>query len=211
MSRLGSKLLGELREVEHGFGTRTDGYWTPPEQTAKLHQVHGRAVLRAETAGHLGDGDALMTAQPGIWLEIRTADCVPLLIADPVRRVVAAVHAGWRGTEAAIAAETVRAMGAEWGCAAADLLVAIGPSIGACCFEVGDEVAARFPGHITRWDPRAHVDLVSANREQVLGAGVAPERIEALGLCTACDAERFHSFRRDRGDGRLVTAIRLTA
>ncbi len=209
MSRLGSKLLGALRGIEHGFGTRNDGYWTPLEQTAKLHQVHGRAVIRAEAAGHLGDGDALMTAKPGIWLEIRTADCVPLLIADPVRRVVAAVHAGWRGTEAAIAAEAVRAMGAEWGCEAGDLQVAIGPSIGVCCFEVGDEVAAHFPGHITQRDPRAHVDLVSANREQLMGAGVATERIDTLGLCTTCDAGQFYSFRRDRGEGRMVTAIRL--
>jgi len=202
-----SALLGAVAGLEHAFGTRAEGIWTPEAETAKLHQVHGAAVVRVSAPGHFGDGDALVTDQPGLWLEIRTADCVPLLIADPARRVVAAVHAGWRGTDARIAAAAVGALAREWGSRPSELLVAIGPSIGGCCFAVGEEVAARFAGHITRTEPQACVDLVSANREQLAAAGV--EQIDALGLCTVCEPERFHSFRRDKGAGRMVAGIRL--
>jgi YfiH family protein len=195
--------------VDHGFGTRHDGSWTPPGHTAKLHQVHGARITAVETAGHHGDGDALMTATPALWLEIRTADCVPLFIVDPVLRVVAAVHAGWRGTAAAIAAHTVAAMAASYGTRPVNLLVAIGPSIGACCFAVGEEVAAHFPGHITRFAARSHVNLVSANQAQLAAAGVQPHNIEPVGLCTMCHPLQFHSFRRDRDTGRMVSAIQI--
>ncbi len=202
-----SELLGAIAGIDHAFGTRAEGIWTPPAETAKLHQAHGAAVVRVDAPGHCGDGDALVTGQPGLWLEIRTADCVPLLIADPVLRVVAAVHAGWRGTEARIVEATVAALAREWGSRPGDLRVAIGPSIGGCCFEVGEDVAAHFVGHITRTAPRPCVDLVSANREQLAAAGVTS--IDALGLCTVCEPDRFHSFRRDKGTGRMVAAIRL--
>lgn len=195
--------------IEHGFGTRDAGAWTPPERTARLHQVHGSGVVGVARPGDHGDGDALITGTPDLWLEIRTADCVPVLLADPERRVVAAIHAGWRGTAATIAQVTVDALRREWGCQPDELYAAIGPAIGACCFAVGEEVAAHFPGHITRQGTAIHADLVGANRQQLLGAGVAAERIGSLALCTACDPSRFHSFRRDRGEGRLVAAIRI--
>jgi len=167
MTPLRASRLAALTWLEHGFGTRGDGAWTPAAETARLHQIHTDQVVAVGTPGHHGDGDALITAQPGLWLEIRTADCVPILIVDTERRVVAAVHAGWRGTAAAIARVTVEEMRRKWDCQPADLAVAIGPSIGVCCFEVGEEVAGQFPGHFTRPGARAHVNLVSANREQL--------------------------------------------
>ena len=209
MSVLRAASLDSQAWLDHGFGTRHDGAWTPQERTARLHQVHGAGVVGVTTEGHHGDGDTLITATPGLWLEIRTADCVPLLIADPERRVVAAVHAGWRGTAAQIAKRTVEALVRDWGCGAKQLIVSIGPCIAACCFAVGEDVAAHFPGHITRSLPQPHVDLVAANRHQLLEAGVDEEQIESLGLCTVCEQELFHSFRRDHSDGRMVAAIAI--
>jgi polyphenol oxidase len=195
--------------VAHGFGTRDDGAWTPFEQTARLRQVHAAGVVAVTAPGEQGDGDASITAVPGVWLEIRTADCVPLLLADPVRRIVAAVHAGWRGTAAAISRTTVETLQYEWGSNPIDIHVAIGPCIAACCFEVGEDVAAHFPGHVDKSTTRPHVDLVSANRQQLVAAGIPAANIEDLNLCTVCDPARFHSFRRDRGTGRMIAAIQI--
>ena len=206
---LRSLRLDGISWLAHGFGTRHDGAWTPLELTARLHQVHAAGVVGVSMPGDHGDGDALITSTPGLWLEIRTADCVPLLLADPVRGVVAAVHAGWRGTAGAISRITVETLRREWGSNPADLQVVIGPCIAACCFEVGEDVAAQFPGHITRSEPRPRVDLVDANREQLMAAGVPSKGIESLDLCTVCDPGAFHSFRRDRGPGRMVAAIQI--
>lgn len=209
MTPLLSSRLESISWLEHGFGTRHDGAWTPPAQTAKLRQVHSAGVVGVSIAGDHGDGDALITSTPGIWLEIRTADCVPILLADPIRRIVAAVHAGWRGTAAAISRIAVDTLRSEWGSSPGDLLVAIGPCIASCCFEVDEEVAAQFSGHITHSTPRPHVDLVSANRQHLIAAGVPAATIETLDLCTVCDPGRFESFRRDRGAGRMFAAIQI--
>lgn len=203
---LTSELLERETWLEHGFGTRHDGAWTPDASTARLKQTHSATSVSTFAPGHFGEGDALLSTQQGLWLEIRTADCVPVLIADPVRRAVAAIHAGWRGTAARIVAEAIEQL-VDAGSRRADLLAAIGPSIGACCFEVGKNVADHFPDDRIHRDPRPHVDLIEANRRQLIGAGV--QRIDALGRCTHCDAETFHSFRRDKGDGRMVNAIRV--
>jgi YfiH family protein len=195
--------------VAHGFGTRHDGYWTPPAQTAKLHQVHGADVVVVTAAGQFGDGDALITASPGLWLEIRTADCVPVLVYDKRQKIVAAVHAGWRGTAAEITGVTIRTFLHNYASRSQDLFAAVGPRISACCFEVGDEVASHFPGYITQGYPRPHVDLGEANRAQLVGEGVPASQIEVLSHCTCCDAEQFHSFRRDKGNGRMVSSIAI--
>lgn len=203
---LTSALLSRETWLEHGFGTRHDGAWTPDASTARLKQTHSADVVSAGVAGHCGEGDALLSAEAGLWLEIRTADCVPILFADPARRVVAAVHAGWRGTAARIVVETIERLVSE-GSRRGDLLAAIGPAIGACCFEVGEDVAAHFPGERIDRAPRPHVDLIAANRRQLVDAGVA--HIDSLSACTHCDESMFYSFRRDKGDGRMVSAIRV--
>ena len=161
----------------------------------------------------LGDGDALISNQPGTLLAVRTADCLPILIADPRNRAVAAVHAGWRGTIQEIAPKTVQAMAREFGSRPEDLVVAIGPGIGYCCFAVGPEVAVQFaPYFPERKDlsERAEVDLTEATIRQLRRNDAGVRQIAGSGLCTVCQPEHFHSYRRDReAAGRMVAAIGL--
>lgn len=207
MEPLKSALFDRLPWLDHGFATRLTQDW--PEQYTSLKQIHSDVVAVADgVSGCIGRGDALVTTEPGKWIGVRTADCVPILIADERRRVVAAVHAGWRGTVAEIAPKTVALMQERFNSNPADLLIAVGPGIGPCCFEVGPEVAARFPEEFH--SGLRNIDLAGANCRQLLDARVQPERIEMLGYCTMCNADRFHSFRRDReASGRMVTAIQL--
>jgi YfiH family protein len=199
-----SELLRELPWLWHGFGSRLSEGW-PNGAYTTVKQIHSDIVVVSDgTAAGLAQGDALITATPGDRVGIRTADCVPILMVDPENRVVAAVHAGWRGTVAEIARRTVDAMQQTFGAKAADLRAAIGPCIAQCCFEVGPEVAERFGLRAER----TRIDLVDSNRRQLLSAGLMDANIDISGLCTACDAERFHSFRRDKeASGRMVAAI----
>lgn len=156
-------------------------------------------------------GDAVATRIPGRWVGIRTADCVPLLLADTAHRAVAAVHAGWRGTLANIAGTAIDQMREVYGTQSEDLLVAIGPCIAECCFEVGPEVAEQFEPLLKFETLPSHVDLVEANLRQLLAAGVPAEHVDVADLCTMCEADQFHSWRRDReASGRMVSAIRIS-
>jgi purine-nucleoside/S-methyl-5'-thioadenosine phosphorylase / adenosine deaminase len=197
-----STLLADLPWVIHGFGCRATHGW-PPRYT-NLKQTHSDKVIVANgRRGCLEQGDALVTSEPGNLIGIRTADCVPILIADPEHRAVAAVHAGWRGTAAGIATKAIEKLTEEFGSRPAALLASIGPAIGPCCFEVGPEVGALFT------TIGSAVDLRAANQAQLLEAGVAPERVDVSDLCTVCYGEgEFHSFRRDKeSSGRMVSAI----
>ncbi|MGH9660897.1 MAG: polyphenol oxidase family protein, partial [Bryobacteraceae bacterium] len=151
----------------------------------------------------LGDGDALITSTAGVRVAVRTADCVPILLVDPVRRAIAAVHAGWRGTVAGIAAKTVRAMTARFGTRGADLHAALGPGIGECCFEVGPEVAVQFGRH-----GRVHVDLYEHLSRQLLAEAVPAQSIYTSRLCSVCSGSGFHSYRRDGNSaGRMLNFV----
>jgi hypothetical protein len=185
----------------HGFGTRSSSH---NGELATLRQIHSDICVRGGgRAGVLGEGDALLENTPGARVAVKTADCLPVLLVDERNRAVAAAHAGWRGTESRIAARAAEAMQREFGSRAEDLHAAIGPGIGACCYEVGPEVAERFG-----LSGRARLDLGEVNRRQLVEAGVAPGRIYAAGLCTMCRPEEFHSFRRDRERaGRLYSVI----
>jgi YfiH family protein len=195
-----SPLLNQFAWLDHGFGGRHAGAW-PPEPAAALAQVHGATVLTATTPGAQGEGDALLTAHSGIYLTVRTADCLPLLMADARQRKVAAVHAGWRGTVARVAARTVETLGGD----PADVWVAVGPGIGACCFEVGPEVAREFGA-----TGRCMIDLFAHNLQQLLEIGVPAAQIAGQAPCTMCTPAHFHSFRRDKQDaGRMHAAIAL--
>jgi YfiH family protein len=186
----------------HGFGTRLSDIPAAFSQLATLKQIHSSSCVPAEgRTGLLGEGDALIENQPGSVVAVKTADCIPVLLVDERRRVVAAVHAGWRGTAARIAADAVAAMSRRFGTSAEDLHAAIGPGIGKCCYEVGAEVAERFGGR-----GRGHIDLADANRRQLEESGVTPRRIYASNLCTMCRSEEFDSFRRDREQaGRMYS------
>jgi YfiH family protein len=203
------------RELERFFGRKG--------RFVSVLQVHGEEVYIVENTEEHGwlevddsvRADALLTALPGTVLTILTADCVPILLYDPVRRVIGAVHAGWKGSRLGIAAKTVRKMGERFGSRPGEVLAAIGPAIGGCCYEVGPEVAEHFRGYegavipsATGGNPR--LDLKAVNRRQLLDAGVLPEHIETSPVCTACEHERFFSYRREGGcDGRFMSCIMI--
>lgn len=176
---------------------------------ASLRQIHSANVLRVTGIGCAGDADALITNQPGVAVSIRTADCFPLLLVDGERRAIAAVHAGWRGTAEEIARRAIEKMTAEFGTRAADITAAIGPGIGECCYRVGADVARKL-GIETR-QPAVDVDLAAINRAQIIAAGVPPDRIDTIGGCTFCEAERFFSYRREKENaGRMISFSRIT-
>lgn len=210
-----SSLLEDIPWVRHGFGTRGSSEWLIGDSLSSVRQVHSDRILVATgESGVLGEADALITRHPGTLLSIRTADCVPILIADVRNRTVGAVHAGWRGTVSEIAAKTVNAVKREFGSSPEDLLVVIGPAIGPCCFEVGPEVAVQFESLFPERDnsrTRTTLDLVEANCRQLIGAGILPSNLDVLRMCTCC-GDVFHSFRRDREDaGRMTSAIGIEA
>ena len=181
---------------------------------ARAHQVHGDRVVVARVAGEIAEeADAVLSVAHGVAACVVVADCVPLLIADPCSGAVAAVHAGWRGTLAHTAAKAVEALTREVGAQPGDLLAAIGPAIGPCCYEVSPELAQAFRDDLgpSVAEPRggnARVDLWLANELVLRRAGLARERVEVLGRCTACEPDAFFSHRRDRGHtGRQVGFI----
>lgn len=202
-----SPLFEPLDWIEHGFGTRTAPL--SQEGMASLKQIHSALCVVADAGcvdhHQRNQGDALITDRAGLAVSVRTADCYPILLADPVTRAVAAVHAGWRGTAARVVQETIARMHREFGTQPADLFAAIGPGIGECCYEVGEEVARQFGR-----ESAGGIDLAAANRGQLLEAGVLPGRIHSLDLCTYCESRQFHSYRRDKdAAGRMISYIRV--
>ena len=163
--------------------------------------------------------DALITDVTGIMLMVRVADCVPLLLFDEEKKVLAVVHAGWKGTLAGIAGKTVQTMIARYGSLPGNILAGIGPAIGPCCFTVGSDVAERF---YTRFSNAALfvkksitgfvISLGEANRLQLISRGCGEHNIETAGLCTACMSDMFFSHRREQGKtGRFGLLAGLTA
>jgi len=162
--------------------------------------------------------DAIVSNAAGVLAGVKTADCVPLLIGDPRTGAFAAVHAGWRGTLAAIATKALQRMSAEYNTRPQDVRIAIGPAAGSCCYEVGTEVIdgfkTSFPTQALFTETRAGhacIDLLKANREQLVSAGVDPERINVAPLCTMCRTDLFFSYRREKNIlgkvGRLMSVI----
>lgn len=213
-----------------------------------LRQIHSDAIhVAAAPAASTGStedapaGDALITKAPGLLLGVQTADCVPILLADTRRCVVAAIHAGWRGTLARIVVKALGRMRMEFGTRPGDVVAALGPAIGRCCYEVGPEVAQAFatqfagaahwfdgpfeqlahgeeplwlpwltmmpPGHVPP-PPRVQLDLRSANRWQLIDAGVPETQIDVSDLCTACRTHLLFSYRREGAKtGRMMAVI----
>jgi len=185
----------------------------PADGFAFARQVHGADMAVATRAGWQGHADALMTERPGLPLAIFTADCVPIVVYDLANRRLAMVHAGWRGTVEAVARVAVHAL-VEAGGRPETFLAALGPSIGPCCYEVDAPVIARldtaFPDAGRAWVTATSpgkwmLDLWKANEDQLEGAGLDRAQIDNPRLCTACRADLFFSYRRGRGEGRLVT------
>jgi YfiH family protein len=164
-------------------------------------------VVEATEPGEAGEGDALITNRPGLFVSIRTADCVPILLVDTVHQAVAAVHAGWRGTAAGILSRTLEKMAQLYKTKPTDLRLVFGPAIQGCCYEVGPEVAAQFQKSGT-----CRIDLIEQNQRQAVAAGIPEASLGSLGLCTSCNLREFYSFRKEReAAGRMVSAIRIRA
>jgi hypothetical protein len=217
-----------LRGVVHGFGTKADPELSVGIETGlevvRINQVHGTRILlieedikrgrRPQDAGH----DAVITNQRKVLVTIRTADCVPILFLDPVRNVVAAAHAGWRGTVGGIAAKVVHTMRERFHCEVSSIRAAIGPSIGRCCYEVDDPVLTLLKQAMPYWSEMIHpqntgralLDLRRLNQRQLEEAGLQASRIESVNLCTFCHPALFHSYRREgRSTGHMTSGIAL--
>ena len=183
-----------------------------PARLFESSQVHAARVLRTDGTAALAtraeEADALVTSTPGDAVAVRVADCVPVLLAAPGRAVVAAVHAGWRGVTQRVIAAAVEAMGGRGD----GLIAAVGPCIGPCCFEVGEEGAEEIAGAssaavvLRTGDGRPRVDLRAAVAAQLEDVGA--RAVEHVGGCTRCEGGRFHSYRRDgKASGRMLAAI----
>jgi YfiH family protein len=197
-----------LRRVAIAVGARRKDLFA-------AYQVHGRdvTVVEAETAPR-PRCDVLVTSSPETTLMLRFADCTPVLLADPKRRVVAAVHAGWRGSALRAAGAAVEALRDRFDCQPRDIVAGIGPAIGPCCYSVGQDVVEAFadrPGLFTQADGGQRLDLWEANRQALVESGVPDEHIEVAGICTQCQSERFFSHRANGGQpaGRFAALIRL--
>ena len=211
--------------VRHFFGTRHEP--TGPDRAVhavvSVNQVHGTDVLVVDrpvagTQTFDGGWDALVTDQPGVLLTVRTADCVPMLIHDPVHGVVAAVHAGWRGAVAGIVPKTFAVMTKRFGSQPASLRMSIGPSVGFCCYEVDEPVLSRLRAGYADWRSLVQETKPDAARLNLRGlvhgqaqlAGVREEGIHSVSLCTVCHPALFHSYRRDgMARSTMVSGIML--
>jgi hypothetical protein len=258
------RALGPL--ADHCFTTRTpvlgagplvpgDGWHrvaqamgVPAQSVVRMRQVHGTRVVMVRREGGCPPeapdrsvGDIAVSDDPRVVLCVKVADCVPVLIADARTGAVAAVHAGWRGTAAGAARTAVRALTEHFGSTPEDLVAAIGPSIGPCCYRVGQDVREAFatangwtvghagwfsdgpvaePRHgVPGTDPAASgggpgvfLDTWTANADQLRGAGVPPSQVHVSRLCTSCHRETFHSYRVDgKRAGRMVGVIRRSS
>ncbi len=214
---LGPLDFRDVRLGEHAIAL-ANAVGFEPEDLYQVSQVHGARVRVAR-----GDREAMLRAEADALVAIasesprtvgvRVADCTPVLVGDEASGSVAAIHAGWRGVVAGVIAAGVGAIGAK---DPSKLVAAIGPCIGVCCFEVGDDVAAQIAAAcgdaavvVRDRGPKAHVDMRRASRAQLRTVGIADDRIDDVEGCTKCGGERFHSHRRDgERAGRSIAVIR---
>jgi len=194
------------------------------EQFLVVNQVHGDAIFVIKPHGRYFSTrdelnyDAIVTSRTDLAICIKTADCVPVFIVDQVKKVIAVVHAGWKGTALEISAKVIRLMQSQYGSQSADILAAIGPSIGKCCYEVDQATADAFRGQNNsdlflqpgKKKNKWMLDLVEANRRQILEAGVPENNIEVAVYCTACNQDMFFSHRGSGGiTGRQINFMMI--
>ncbi len=221
---LGLSTLDSSHNVEGNRSILARAFGARVETLVTVTQVHGNDLLLLDQPNpdfsHFLklECDGIVTNQPGIMVGICVADCAPVLLLDPVRRIAAALHAGWKGTVTGIAQKGVEAMVNLFDSRPRDILAAIGPTIGSCCYEVDEPVADAFrrsgqdfesfaePAGNGKW----RLDLAGANRQQLIRAGIAGENIEVSTLCVSCEKDLFFSYRRDKGEtGRQMGFIML--
>jgi polyphenol oxidase len=183
-----------------------------------MKQVHGDQIIQVKDKNikEAGEADGMMTSEEAAYLGVLTADCVPILFVVPERKIAAIVHAGWRGTLAGIAAKMIRRLGENYGIAPEQVEAALGPSIGACCYEVGKDVTKPV---VEKWDGIAQsslqtrdgkqfLDLRNLNRAILERARVPSKQIFEIGPCTACATDDFFSYRKEQKEtGRQISFI----
>lgn len=221
---LGTNTFDSPHNVQGNRSLLARAFGARAERLVTVTQVHGTDLLVLDAPNpdfcHFLklECDGLITNQPGVMIGVCVADCIPLLLLDPVRRVVAALHAGWKGTAGEIALKGIEALGSVFGSEPGDILAAVGPSIGPCCYEVDAPVMEAFRKSGAGWEPFARetgkgkwaLDLAAANKHQLLAAGVREANIETTPICVSCAHDLFFSYRRDGGEtGRQMGFIML--
>ena len=185
----------------------------------QTHSNNIEIIKKKETRGWesqesvIQDCDAFITNQNGIMLTILTADCVPILLFDPKKNVIGAVHAGWRGTKQEIVLKTVEKMQQKFGSTPQDIIAGVAPSIGRCCYEVGEDVAKYFfedRSSFTQKGKKIMLDLPYVNKMQLLKSGLLEQNIEMSEVCTACKVDDYFSYRKEQEcSGRFMSMIGL--
>jgi len=179
------------------------------DELAIPRQVHGTTIRRIDRPGSYPNTDGLITASTGIFLCVTFADCVPILLFDPEKKCIGAVHAGWRGAAGEIVALGIRALAQDFDTKPRDVLAYVGPAAGACCYEIGDEVARRFDERFVHRDSGTTVDLKGVLVDQLLNEGCMRGNIETSSACTIHELQ-YHSYRRDGPkSGRMMACIAL--
>jgi YfiH family protein len=185
----------------------------------QTHSINVKVIKKKETKGWqsskdaIEDCDALVTNLKNVVLSILTADCVPILLYDTKKDVIAAVHAGWKGTQGKIVEKTIAKMQDEFDCNVKDIVAGVAPSIGKCCYEVGIDVAEHFfdtPKGFKQIGEKYMLDLPYINKKQLLDASLSLENIEMSEVCTACEVDSYFSYRKEQGcSGRFMSMIGL--
>ena len=221
---LGTNTLDQPHNVEGNRSLLTRAFGITQDALVTVKQVHGNDILvidepNDDYSHFLGlEGDAIITNQPNVMIGICVADCVPILLLDQEKRIIAAVHAGWQGTAVRLAAKTVAGMRSMFECRPETLQAFIGPSIGKCCYEVDAPIKQAFAQGGVPWDTCAEpngdgkwrLDLAAANRDLLIAAGLPAGRIQVSEMCVCCQRELFFSYRRDSGEtGRQMGFIML--
>ncbi len=233
--------LEKMSGIRHVFTTRRNGLGdrskcakTPDDwnivaatlginafRVVTVDQVHGENIVKVDALNYRSvrtiHADAMITDVPGLAVGVETADCVPVLLFDPARPAVAAVHAGWRSTVKKIVQKTINRMNEEFGSEPARMIAAIGPAIGQECYEVDEPVMEAVRDSFSFWKDvtipngadRWKLDLVKANRMELQQIGLQEKNIHAVGMCTACRKDLFYSYRAEGRTGRMLSVIML--
>jgi YfiH family protein len=212
-----SQIMQNRKQIASLLKSDTEKYhFIAANQT---HSSHIKVITKRQNRGWetmdnaVLDCDALITDLKGVILTVLTADCVPVLLYDAQQEVVAAIHAGWRGTQTTIVFKTMEKMKEVFNSNPQDVVAGIAPSIGRCCYEVGEDVAHYFTAQhevLDKIGDKYKLDLPLANKIQLLNAGLLEENIEMSGICTACEVKRFFSYRKEQGcSGRFMSMIGL--
>jgi YfiH family protein len=229
-----TRMLHAFTTRQGGLGARNNGIRHPDDWTAvasafgvcrdrvvTVNQVHGENIVMVDDLNvrdvRTVHADAMITGVPGIAIGVETADCVPVLLFDPMKPAAAAVHAGWRSTVKKIVQKAVHRMHEEFGSDPARLIAAIGPAIGPECYEVDEVVMGPVREAFSFWkevstrrgNDRWSLDLVKANKLELLQIGLDEKNVHALGLCTSCRRDVFYSFRAEGRTGRMLSVIMI--